>query len=515
MECEGLSGTSDIDIELIHDIPLDEWIHVVGVYDGTNIKIYYNGQLDNQASASGSITTDASSDVMLGNRGTGGSPLNGCMDDARIYNYALDDQAIAELYGLIGHWNMDEATGSTLADGTAFNNDATLNGATWTTDCVGRSALAFDGVDDTAVTGSNFDPPEMGAVAFWFQSKGQVASRQRPWGVNADFESWIDTNGLMSMDVSTDGFQGGFITTERVDDEDRWYHVVALYDSSDESYAIYLNGELHKSGISTWDIQDQAEALLTFGTRTGSIEYWEGALRDFRIYNRHLTDTEIAKLSGLIARWNFEESSGSVAVDSGVLQNDATYVSSPTLGVEGPFISKTGSAVELDGSLEYVDSGESLLNDLSEFTLSGWIRPDSISPSQSFFGQNDVIELGINTSSNRIDLWTANGGTINATVPIGIGKWNHIAAVGSGTELVLYLNGIEVASGGSSTSNYGNNSSHFRIGEGVFNPSGDLFDGRFDDVRAYSRAMCPEEIYRLYKGGRPDGIRIIRWLETR
>ena len=126
-----------------------------------------------------------------------------------------------------------------------------------------------------------------------------------------------------------------------------------------------------------------------------------------------------------------------------------------------------------------------------------------------------MIELGIDFATNQIDLLTNAGGSIGANVQFPPGKWTHVAATGDGTTLKIYVNGIEVASGGSTTSNYGSNSDIFKIGEGVLDPSGGFFDGRVDDVRIYRRAMCPEEIYQTYKGGRPNGVRIIQWLETR
>ena len=204
-----------------------------------------------------------------------------------------------------------------------------------------------------------------------------------------------------------------------------------------------------------------------------------------------------------------------MAVDSGIAANDATYVGGPTLGVDGPFVAQTGTAVEFDGTNHSISAGTSLLNDLAEFSLAAWVRPDSVSPDISLFGQNNLIELGIDNTTNQIDFWTANGGSINLSGYLPLGKWTHVAAIGSGTDLKLYIDGVEMASGGSATANYGSNTAFFKIGEGVLTPSGDYFDGRVDDVRVYSRVMCPEEVRAIYKGGRPPGVRIRKWLETR
>jgi hypothetical protein len=155
------------------------------------------------------------------------------------------------------------------------------------------------------------------------------------------------------------------------------------------------------------------------------------------------------------------------------------------------------------------------LNGLSKFTLSAWIRPDGINPDKSFLGQNGLIEFGIDTSTSQIDLWTSSGGSLTANAQLPLSKWSHVVAVGDGTSLRIYVNGVEVGSGGSVTASYGSNSGIFKIGEGVLSSSGTYFDGRFDDVRVYGRALCPEEIDTIYQGGRPAGIRIIRWVETR
>jgi hypothetical protein len=40
------------------------------------------------------------------------------------------------------------------------------------------------------------------------------------------------------------------------------------------------------------------------------------------------------------------------------------------------------------------------------------------------------------------------------------------------------------------------------------------FTGLIDDVRVYSRALCPAEIVRLTDGGEPFyGVKIIKWVE--
>ena len=491
------------------------WYHVVGTWDGSTVKIYVDGKLETSAVRTGTIATDTRP-VYIGGR-SGTDLFDGMQRDIRLYNRAILASEVAELYGLIGHWKFDEAAGTVAADSSGKGNNATINGAAaWTSDCTGNTALSFDGVNDTATTNSNFTPPATGAVAFWMRASGPTSVQQRLFGINGNWEARLETTGKISFDLGASPFVGNEpFATPVVDELDRWYHVVAMFNDTTDAYAVYINGELTASGTSPVNLVAQSAGILSLGTRTGSSQYWQGALRDFRIYNRAIFTSEIASLSGVIARWQLNELSGTVATDSSVAANNATYVGSPTLGVNGSNTTTNGTAVEFNGTSQSMTAGASLLNGLTKFSLSTWVRPDNIAPDKSFLGQNGLIELGIDTATGQIDLWTSNGGSLSATALLPIAKWSHVVAVGDGVSLRIYVNGVEVGSGGSATANYGSNAGTFKIGEGVLAPSGDYFDGRFDDVRVYSRAMCPEEINAIYQGGRPTGVRIINWVETR
>ena len=492
---------------------VNRWYHVVGVYDTVDdtYAIYIDGEL--HKSGSYNLADQSSNYLSLGTRYGSSERFDGTIDDVRIYNYELDAEEIAELYGLVGHWKFNEGSGSIASDSTAFGNDATINGATWATDCAGNTTLSFDGVGDNAQTNSDFEPPSEGTIAFWFLSEDPAGGHQRLWGVGGDYEMRQEADGTLYCDLTTEGNIGGFHTSEPLVSA-KWYHVVAIYDTDDESYAIYIDGELNKSGISSDGMTPQSAARLTFGTRTGSSDYWQGSMRDFRIYNRKILDSEILELAGVIAHYELDEVSGSIAYDTSLGANHATYVGAPTLAVGGPNASEMGTAVDLDGSTQYVTSGKSLLNGLGRFTLAGWIYFDSLTANRSFFGQNDVIELGVLGAEGQIHLWTANGGEVYVANSLNVGKWTHIAVVGDGTSISVFVDGALVHMGGSSIGGetYGSSAYPFKIGEGVYNPTGDYLDGRVDDVRIYRRALCASEIEFLASQGY-RGVRILRWTE--
>lgn len=489
----------------------DRWYHVVGVYDSVDdtFAIYIDGQLHKTGSYN--LTDQGANYLSVGTRTGSSERFDGTVDDLRIYNYELDAEEIAELHGLVGHWKFDEGSGSVAADSTAFGNDATISGASWATDCAGNTTLSFDGSGDRAETGSNFNPPSEGTIAFWFLSADPTAGHQRLWGVGGDYEMRQATDGVVYCDVASNATSNGFYSEPLAGA--KWYHFVAVYDSDDDTYAIYVDGELQKSASGS--LSPQSANRLTFGTRTGSSEYWQGSMRDFRIYNRKIVESEIRELAGVIAHYELDETSGAIAYDSSLGANHATYTGAPTLAVGGPNSTELGTAIELDGSTQYVTSGKSLLSGLNQFTIAGWIYFDSLTANRSFFGQNDAIEFGVNGADGQIFLWTENGGSVYVSGALSSGRWIHVAAVGDGSAISVYVNGTLVAMGGSSigSGTYGSSSDSFKIGEGVYGPSGDYLDGRVDDVRLYSRALCASEIQALSAGLVTQGVRVLRWTE--
>jgi WD40 repeat protein len=80
------------------DVDDGQWHHLAGVYDGTRMCLYLDGELDVSASATGSIDTN-SEPVYIGEKSEHqGCFWDGLIDDVRIYSYALSEAEIKELY---------------------------------------------------------------------------------------------------------------------------------------------------------------------------------------------------------------------------------------------------------------------------------------------------------------------------------------------------------------------------------------------------------------------------------
>ena len=436
-----------------------------------------------------------------------------------------------------GDWAFDEGSGTTVADSSSPANDATISGATWTSDCSGNTALEFDGLGDVATTDSTFTPPATGSVAFWMRGTGTPAALERLLGVSDDWEIRQDTTGKLLFDFGATPVVGNepFATSTAVDEDGRWYHVVAQFDATDDSYEVYVDGELQASGISPVDLVAQSAAILSFGTRTGSSDDWNGALRDVRVGDSWLTSSEIATLSGTAGHWRFDETSGTTALDATVNANDGAYQNSPTLGVTSVYTPENGTAVLLDGVLEYVSIPhvDAMLADNG--TVAFWFRAVDFSATQGLLSKD---ASGFGTGGHlTIQLI---GGKVNATLEsttqaytiespvVAALKWKHMSLTWGTGGMILYIDGQEVASdltytGGLGTSSGGIGNLEPLVVAADASISGNLTDtplqnylsGSMDDIRFYTRTLCSEEVYRGYRGGRSPGVRIIKWIEVR
>ncbi|NOY30300.1 MAG: LamG domain-containing protein, partial [Planctomycetes bacterium] len=372
---------------------------------------------------------------------------------------------------------------------------------------------------DTATTNTAFDPPATGTVAFWMQSSGTPVVRQRIFGVNGNWEARLETTGKISFDLGASPYVGNEpFATDVVDGQDRWYHIVAAFNESDDSYAVYVDGELQASGTSPVNLVTQSPGILTFGTRTGSGENWEGSLRDFRIYDRWLTKDEISDLSGLAGYWKLDETSGTLAVDSSPNGNDGTYTGGVLLNQSG----QVDQAADFDGTDGYVSvADDTSLQMDAVFSVSAWIRADeSTNVNQMILNKEGEYEIAIfpggeirwavmNTDPGWA--WHATGHVIT------VGKWTHVAMTYDNGTVNTYANGmlVDTYNGSGVVGDQYPSLNELRIGGRSNNPPGKYFDGLIDDVRVFSRVMCPEEVFGQYKGGRPAGIRILQWVEVR
>ncbi len=124
----------------------DGWVHLAGVYNGSNAILYVNGAEVDRKSASGSISWVSNSPdntwrMRLGTyydrNETDTNYLDGALDEVRVWNVARTAQQIQDnMYntmdstsnGLLMYYRLDEGSGTTANDYTPINQQGTLSG---------------------------------------------------------------------------------------------------------------------------------------------------------------------------------------------------------------------------------------------------------------------------------------------------------------------------------------------------------------------------------------------------
>jgi len=131
-------------------LPTNEWVHVALTYDGTEARIYVNGQLDVSMDVSGELT-ESNNELRIG-RGEPSGYFVGMIDDVRLYNHALtESELLSAMEGSGAEYPF--ACGPEPADGALL--EATWANLSWH---AGDFAISHD-----VYFGDNFDDVNDGA----------------------------------------------------------------------------------------------------------------------------------------------------------------------------------------------------------------------------------------------------------------------------------------------------------------------------------------------------------------
>jgi hypothetical protein len=74
------------------------WYHVAGIYDGSEMKLYVNGEMvDAKGITASDIINEPVSEIFIGNDRTGSAPIYGILDEIQMYTYPLSEAEIASM----------------------------------------------------------------------------------------------------------------------------------------------------------------------------------------------------------------------------------------------------------------------------------------------------------------------------------------------------------------------------------------------------------------------------------
>jgi hypothetical protein len=365
----------------------DTWYHAAATFDGTTWRLYLNGSLEatvvvgaGRLPQSQSIQ-HASLGSALTSTGAADGYFHGMIDEARVWNLVRSETDLStnqnvEIHaapGLVGHWGLNEGSGTAAGNSVANGANGTFSASspTWTTDAtvplLTASGLRFGGAPTGYVTFG--DPAALDLAQFtlecWFRRDGAGTPNstgtggvtavpliahgspetESPANVNMNYFLGIRSDGVLCADFEEGaGGAGPLGQNHPVSgvtpiSNGVWYHAAATYDGS--TWRLYLNGGLEASlvvgqPVESGSIQHASlgTTLTSLGAPPASNSLWfNGAIDEARIWSSARSQGDIvatmnseipSPTAGLVARWGLNEDAGSIVASSAGTTLDGT-----------------------------------------------------------------------------------------------------------------------------------------------------------------------------------------------
>ena len=373
--------------------------------------------------------------------------------------------------GLVGWWNMDtnQVSGSILTDLSSSATNGTLTGVSLVAGKIGQ-ALSFTGGNNSsiAVTSTPIQNFGVSGQAFtmsaWFNRSAACPDALNPGIISKGPANNVvqitmtcsDSSGKLSVQQWNGSLQVAIETTAGYIDSN-WHHVAAVSDGTNMS--LYVDGVLAGGPTDATGSFLSANSTLGIGYRTDAVDRaFTGSIDDVRVYNRALSATEI----------------------TGLYNNPVNLMALPS----------------------------SSLNTLTAVTLGTWVKYASTTATQvlmrkaSTATSSNAYELKSNGTNFQLQIGTTTPITITGTTIIRPNVWYYVAGTADGSNMRLYVNGVQEAStaqSGTITTGSTNWTNSLFFGSDDL-PSKFLV-GVLDEARVYNRALSASEITQLTKLG--------------
>ncbi len=401
-------------------------------------------------------------------------------------------------------------------DGSAFKNEASVNGASLSADRFGwaNSAISFDGKQG-AVTAPNAAQLQSASttISFWVKvrslpAQGEVyllshGGWQERWKIS------LPSHGKPVFTVRTttccndmDSGDGNQLKLNE------WRHVVMTHDGTSDK--MYMNGVKVNEKAYAGALGKTTSPLGIGYDPIDKGNYFDGQLDEVMIYDIALTAAQITALytsqstaptitaNSKVASYFFNEFG-----KDGTAFNNTAVVSGATYTTDR--FGFGNSSLSFDGKTSKATASNSAQLNSAFTTISFWVKVGSL-PAQ---GEVYLLSNGgwqerwkISLPSHGKPVFTTNAtsccndmdsGTGNELKP---GEWKHVVMIHDGTVDLMYMNGVKV---NQKAYTGALKSTIHPLGIG-YDPidKGSFFDGQLDDVEIYNYAFTDQDVTTLY-----------------
>lgn len=221
-----------------------------------------------------------------------------------------------------------------------------------------------------------------------------------------------------------------------------------------------------------------------------------------------LTPTPTGEPTDYVAKWTFDENTGTQAFDASANTNTLTLINGANW-----ITGYKNTALNLDGTNDYASRNDASLvgsfpakssNASQHFTISAWVRLDITGRNQPVVTKQGYKARGFDfyvSSGNKVSLEVFNGNfssTIaNSNTSLTANTWYHLTVsydyVSSSNSVIkLYINGVLDKTVTNAVGPIVSNTQPLNIGWYSFYNW--FTDGRIDEVRIYNRVLTDQEI---------------------
>lgn len=323
-----------------------QWHYLAGTFDGSNLKIYVDGVLENTLATTYTPLT-STFPFAIGAWPAGGNPLSGSVDELSVWNTALPASQIfsnmnSSLSGnetnLVAYYNFNDnnrsgqnrsvtnlctATGSAIAGTTVGSQTTPVFPCAPPPFTNPECNMVLDGINDNVVApNSSLINLNTFSIGTYFKTTSSSAYKTILYkdanGSMPNYQLAINTLHKAQVLMTSSTTSLIVATGTSIVDDNLWHYMVATFDGS--FLKLYVDGNLE----ATTTITTPPLTLLTgagslyIGSNKNGTEKFAGSLDEISIWNTALSLTQIQGMigqrllgneSGLVAYYNFVNNS--------------------------------------------------------------------------------------------------------------------------------------------------------------------------------------------------------------
>jgi hypothetical protein len=160
----------------------------------------------------------------------------------RVYNYPPSATAVAELYGLIGYWKLDETSGTTAVDSSPMGRSGTVTGTSTWASCIINNGFSFNGASKKRAPGL-LNTPTSVSVAAWVNLTTADSGGSEVVSLGDHFSIRLDESSSTKV-YYYNGSSYGSLSVSQTFAGSGWHHLVATFDDDNDLMKLYIDGEL-------------------------------------------------------------------------------------------------------------------------------------------------------------------------------------------------------------------------------------------------------------------------------